>query len=438
MFVFVYLLLSNSLRRERQVEIRLRLLELWAQYQTGGLDLISRELNAERRLGAGDVLLVRVASNDSRTLLLHRPEQWSTFPLARLEGPESLKADGFLILGSPRHSFRIEISSIQLPDGNFLQAGMSTEAQDASLKRFRDTFFIILIPLVLLSFVGGSLLTFQSIRPIHRLTETIQAIIHTSKMDTRIPTKGTQDDLDRLVHLFNTMLDRIDRLIKGMRESLDNVGHDLRTPLARLRGIAELAVQYSDDPKQLKEVLGECMEETDRLLLMIKALMDITEAESGIMKLDLQLLSVAAIVRSVTDLYEYIAEEKNIELRINVPEKLVLKADPVRIKQAIANIVDNAIKYTPAGGNISIDAYQSEREVIIEVKDTGIGIHSSEIESIWDRLYRSDHSRSEPGHGLGLSLVKAVVGAHGGTVKATSQLGQGSRFVLSFPREESS
>jgi len=133
--------------------------------------------------------------------------------------------------------------------------GMSTEAEDAGLKRFRDTFFIVLIPLVVVSFVSGLLLTFQSTRPVHQPTETIQGIIHTSKMDARIPTRGMQDDLDRLVFLFNTMLDRISRLIRGMRESLDDVGHDLRTPLTRLRGIAELAVQSSKDPSQLKEVL---------------------------------------------------------------------------------------------------------------------------------------------------------------------------------------
>jgi signal transduction histidine kinase len=255
-------------------------------------------------------------------------------------------------------------------------------------------------------------------------------------MNERIPVKGTGDDLDRLVFLFNTMLDRIDRLIKGMRESLDNVSHDLKIPLTRLKGIAELGVQSSDDPKRLKEVLGECLEETDNLLVMIKALMDITEAESGIMKLDIKPLSVAGLVRDVVDLYEYIAEEKDIELRTDVPDNLLLEADSVRIKQAIANLVDNAIKYTPAGGKVSIDAYQNEREVAVTVNDTGIGIRHSELGSIWDRLYRSDQSRSESGHGLGLSLVKAVVGAHRGSVRATSDVGRGSRFVLSFPRDD--
>ncbi len=434
MFVLVYLLLSNSLRRERQAEIKLRLLETWAQYQTGGLDLIAKELSAETRLGAADVFLARVAGEDGRTLLFHRPKEWASLPLNHIEDPENLKPDGFRILRSPRQSFRIEISSIRLPDGNFLQVGMSTLAQDATLKRFRDTFFIILAPLVLLSFAGGSLLTLQSIRPVHRLTEAIQAIIDTNRMNERIPVRGTEDDLDRLVFLFNTMLDRIDQLIKGMRESLDNVGHDLRTPLTRLRGIAELGIQSSDESKRLKEVLGECVEETDRLLLMIKALMDITEAESGIMKLDVKPLPVAAVVKSVTDMYEYIAEEKNIELKTDVSDNLLVEADSVRIKQAVANLIDNAIKYTPSGGSVRIEAYQNERELAIAVSDTGIGIRHSELESIWDRLYRSDQSRSQSGHGLGLSLVKAVVGAHGGSVSVTSEVGQGSRFVLSFPR----
>jgi len=243
------------------------------------------------------------------------------------------------------------------------------------------------------------------------------------------------DAIDELTVLFNAMLDKIEGLVAAMRGALDNVSHDLRTPLTRLRGMAEMALAGKPDVDRYREALADCVEECDRVLVMLNTLMDISEAESGVMQLHREAVPLRDIAARAVDLYKDVADAKEVSLALTSDDAgdVVVSADRTRLEQVAANLIDNAVKYTPAGGRVSVQVESEKPVALLTVSDNGPGIPPDELPKIWDRLFRGDRSRTERGLGLGLSLVKAIVEAHGGRVEASSAVGQGARFTVRLP-----
>jgi signal transduction histidine kinase len=269
------------------------------------------------------------------------------------------------------------------------------------------------------------------LEPIHRLIAAVGRITRTGTTETRVPVGTSGDAIDELSALFNQMLDRISTLIDGMGSALDNVAHDLRTPMTRLRGLAERALESGDATAQ-REALATCLEESDRILAMLDTLMDISEAETGTMRLSLVDVSLDALIAEVVAVFEDVTEDKSITVTTSVEPGLTVRADRDRLRQVLANLIDNAIKYTPAGGRVNIHARRDGSVVHIDVADNGPGIAAHDVPRIWERLYRGDQSRAERGLGLGLSLVRAIVSAHGGTVEVDTAPGRGATFTVTL------
>ncbi len=430
-----YLLLASSLRQRDRELVQSTLLNYATQYTQGGVRALDRAIRTDQAASRHEALFVRVLDADRELVFFSQAGEWSDFDLSQLGRADRGNRQWWASVPGRRAAITLEVASAVLPDGTLLQVGKSTETRDEMLARFRTTLLVTLTLIVLAGVVGGTALTRSTMAPLRELAEVVQTILETGRFETRVPVSGTRDPLDRLGGLFNAMLDRIGALVAGMRGSLDNVAHDLRTPMTRLRTTAERALEEGPaNVERYRDALADCLEESDRVSQMLNTLMDISEAETGVMKLEIEPLEVAEALRDGLDLYADVAEDRGVELRLEVPSGLRVTADRNRLRQVIANLLDNAVKYTPSGGHVVACARGQGDEVAIEIADTGSGIAADDLPRIWDRLYRGDRSRSERGLGLGLSLVRAVVQAHNGRVEARSTPGAGSTFTVYLPR----
>jgi signal transduction histidine kinase len=425
-----YVLLAVTLRDHDREIVQSTLVQFASAYTRGGTNGLAREIREAQVAGPGGPLFVRILGRRQDLVFVSMPDRWQQFDLQQLASPSLSGQQSWATLQTGGSDGDVlEVLSVRLDDGVLFQVGKSTERRAALLRRFRRVLLFNFGAIIAVGLAGGAVLTRTALQPVRALAATVNRIMSTGQTSARVPEQPPGDAIGDLSVQVNAMLDRIDAVVSGMRGALDNVAHDLRTPMARLRGTAESALE-SQDPETLRAALANCVDESDRIMGMLGTLMDISEAETGTMALRLERTAVAEIVAQTTELYEDVAEDAGIALAATIPADLEVEIDRARMRQALANLLDNAIKYTPGGGRIDITASKSDGAVVLAVEDTGRGIPPDELPHIWTRLYRGDKSRSTRGLGLGLSLVKAIVEAHRGSVAVQSTPGHGSRFEI--------
>jgi signal transduction histidine kinase len=428
-----YALLATTLRRHDRDFVQTMTVQFASAYARGGTEALARALQRAQATSTEGPLFVRALSRQRDLVFVSLPERWQNFDVSQLATPAPTGGEAWTTLETGEEGGAVlEVLSVELPDGTLFQVGKSTEHRALLLRGFRRMLLINLVAIVAIGIAGGIAITSSALQPLRALADTVGRIMRTGRTSARVPAQAAGDALGDLAALVNAMLDRIDTVVSGMRGALDNVAHDLRTPMTRLRSIAETGL-ISDDPAVLREALADCLDESDRVIAMLNTLMDISEAETGTMALALEPTDVRQLAEQTVGLYEDVADQAGVDLRQLVPADTVVPLDRNRMRQVLANLVDNAIKFTPRGGRVEMTAARDGGAVTITVSDTGIGIPPEELPRVWERLYRGDKSRSTRGLGLGLSLVKAIVEAHHGSVSISSSPEAGTRVELSLP-----
>ncbi|HOL06169.1 MAG TPA: HAMP domain-containing sensor histidine kinase [Syntrophorhabdaceae bacterium] len=297
---------------------------------------------------------------------------------------------------------------------------------------FREYFGTMLIIVLSISTLIGWLMAKRALTGVEIISQATTAIAR-GALGTRVPISTRNDEIDRLASNFNSMVERIESLIKDMKETNDNIAHDLKSPITRMRGIAELTLG-SEASKEFQQMASTVIEECDRLLSIINTMLAISETEAGITSLRLEEVDIELLIRDLLDLFDPLIEDKSLSVNLHISGPKSIQADKQKIQRVLSNVLDNAIKFTPQGGSIMISVTGKDNEVQIVLRDTGIGIPEDELPHIFDRFFRGERSRSTPGSGLGLSLAHAFVSAHNGRITVKSMPEGGSEFTIILPK----
>ena len=322
------------------------------------------------------------------------------------------------------------VAATSFADGNSLQIGINSGESLHMLQRMGRLLLQLTILFLLLCCIPAWFAARRSSETIRSLTEQINGMSNEISRELQF-NRETGPEGENLIKAVNRLLTRHQRLTRELQDSMDNVAHDLRTPMTRLRSIAEYGLHKGEDNAHLREALTDCLEESDRLLSMLNTMLNVAEAEADTVKLNLQLVSLEDSINDVLDLYSIIAEEQGVAIHFTPQPDMLILADQQRISQVWANLLDNAIKYNST--EITISTSRQDEMAQIMIRDNGMGISENELNHIWDRLFRGDRSRSKPGLGLGLTLVRATVNSHNGTIEVSSSINQGTTFTIHLP-----
>ena len=333
----------------------------------------------------------------------------------------------------PRKKQRVRIIYGAIGSGIIVQLGYSMEIITGFFQAFRKVFIPGMLALIVMSAGLGWFMARRALAGVGAVTRTAKNI-SAGRLEDRVPVPGKGDEIDQLANTFNAMLDRIEKLVSGIKEISVNMAHDLKSPITAMRGAAEIALTTGKSRTDLERMGADTIDACDRLLNMINTMLAISKTEAGVGEMQTRDMDIDDIVRDACELFDPLALDGSIDLRCETAAGASLKGDISMIQRMIANLMDNAVKYTPPGGKVDVTT-RSNKEgwVVISVRDTGAGISADDLPYIFDRFFRCDPSRSTSGSGLGLSLVKAVAEAHNGRVAVSSTPGQGSLFEVKLP-----
>jgi len=434
-FLFFYLLIAAVIRDRTDQDLLGEARTLASILNTQGIEAVKRQVIFEAQAAGEKKVFFRLLSFSGQEFSSSNMSYWRDIQI-EMEGINQLLNEQKPVFETTRlpdrkHKIRILYSIIGR--GIILQLGQSMENYTRFIEAFRKIFVATMASLFIFAAIVGWFMARRALAGVETVTQTARQISEGS-LKERVPVKKHQDEIDQLAITFNQMLDRIQKLVTGIKEMSDNIAHDLKSPITRIRGISEVTLTTGASVREYKNMAASTIEECDRLLEMINTMLVISRTEAGVNKLDAKEMDIAAAVTNAWELFEAPAEDKDLKFTCDAAGPLRVSGDQRLIQRMIANLIDNAIKYTSAGGTVKVAVHrQNDHSAVITVKDSGIGISDQDLPHIFERFYRCDPSRSEAGIGLGLSFARAVARAHGGDITVSSIPDQGSTFAVTLP-----
>ena len=341
------------------------------------------------------------------------------------DGREYVIREGVLLTGHARY---------------FVALGWPLEESNEILAQFTRTYFLLMpLGLVLIAWAGWWFAG-RALAPVVEIADAARDVGGTN-LAFRLTPPGSNDELENLVATFNGMMERLEQSFNQVRQFSTDVSHELRTPLTVIRGHLEVALMTAKTPEQYQDSIHTALQDVERLTRIVRALLQLSQAESGQLALQHQPVNLAALMEELREQFEMTGEDRGIRIQIELPASAVVQGDRVQLERLITNLVTNAIKYSHAGGLVAVALRPSGDTLQLLVEDHGLGMDAADIPHIFDRFYRVRKRDPQPdpepddetGLGLGLSFVAWIVKSHGGSIQVESVLGQGSRFIVSLP-----
>lgn len=434
-FVVVYALIAGMMQQRIDDELLSQSKELAAVYVLQGTRMLQRSARLQAQAVGEKKIFYRLFYRSGIVFSSSNLGYWEDVGIDR----QAVVA----VLGSRNHVFaghaisgeryKARVIYYRISSAIILQMGYAMEAEDRLLQAFKQIFSATMSILLVFAVGVGWFMAWRALAGVGKVTRTARQISE-QDLQTRVPVRHRHNEIDKLAHTFNQMLDRIQTLVTGIRQMNDNIAHDLRSPITRIRGLAEVTLTHTPGLEDFRQMAANTIEECDRLLDMINTMLTISRNEAGEGIENPQRMDFSALVKDACELFQPLAEDKSIRLKPEIDVGLPIMGDGPMLQRMVANLIDNAIKYTHQGDKVTVALnLNHSKRVVLCITDRGEGISSEQQVRIFERFFRGDQSRSQAGAGLGLSLARAIARAHGGDISLESEPGKGAAFTVDLP-----
>lgn len=429
-----YIYMDTILTSRMDEDLREDIAEFQELLSAGGLEKVIAEINREINSSDETEVYLRVLDPKGKVVFSTDVSEWEDLDAKTASIFQNDTAPSTPVLKTakfPNQEYPVRMVLGQIGPDMVLLIGETLEKKEEIMELLFKIFAgIIFLGIPLASGVGW-LIARKAVSGIEEVSRAAKDF-EQGQLDRQVTMKAPEEEIQTLMDTFNSMAVRIRTLVHEMRDMTDNIAHDLRSPLTRIRAISEIALAENGSTKG-KNAAMDTMKECDRLMHLINTTLDMAEVDAGVTHTRKQPISLSQLIADLCELFEAAAEEKHIALKVKLEEDCLIIGEKSHLQRMIANLLDNALKYTPSEGEVILELTRLPHVFSLTIADTGIGIPLSDQDRIFDRFFRCDQSRSLDGSGLGLSFARSVARAHGGDITVTSEPSKGSIFTNTFP-----